>query len=223
MEQINPKYPRTYHLPYSPGTTSDDRILHGEWFKHYEGKEIVITEKLDGENTAMTRDDVYARTHAVATRSAWSYNLWNPGDGLHWRIKNLIGKYETVYGENLYGEHSIHYDKLTAYWHMFAANDGIDWYSWNDVKLLANYFEVPTVPVLWEGKITSESELKTLVDYYVQQPSVYGPEREGVVIRVAEGFPLNEFSNYVCKWVRPHHVQTDEHWTRNWKKAQLIR
>ena len=70
MEQINPKYPRTYHLPYSPGTTSDDRILHGEWFKHYEGKEIVITEKLDGENTAMTRDDVYARTHAVATRTS---------------------------------------------------------------------------------------------------------------------------------------------------------
>ena len=106
---------------------------------------------------------------------------------------------------------------------MFAANDGIDWYSWNDVKLLAIYFEVPTVPVLWEGKITSESELKTLVDYFVQQPSVYGPEREGVVIRVADGFPLDEFSNYVCKWVRPHHVQTDEHWTRNWKKAQLIR
>lgn len=23
------------------------------------------------------------------------------------------------------------------------------------------------------------------------------------------------------KWVRKGHVQTDEHWTRNWKKAKI--
>ena len=48
MENINTKYPRTYHLPWSPGTTSDDRKLSGDWFENYKGKEIVITEKLDG-------------------------------------------------------------------------------------------------------------------------------------------------------------------------------
>lgn len=25
MEQINTKYPRTYHLPWSPGATKDDK------------------------------------------------------------------------------------------------------------------------------------------------------------------------------------------------------
>ena len=31
------------------------------------------------------------------------------------------------------------------------------------------------------------------------------------------------FPYYVCKWVRPNHVQTNEHWTRNWKKAELMK
>lgn len=90
-----------------------------------------------------------------------------------------------------------------------------------DMKLLAYYLQLPTVPVLWEGKISSEQELKTLVDYYVTQPSAYGETREGVVIRIANEFPVDEFSHYVCKWVRPNHVTTDEHWTKNWKKAKL--
>ena len=28
------KYPRTYHLPYSPGATKDDKKLQVGWFEH---------------------------------------------------------------------------------------------------------------------------------------------------------------------------------------------
>ncbi len=216
------KYPRTYHLPYSPGATKDDKKLFGNWFNYYIGKEIVISEKLDGENTAMTEFDVYARSHGAPTRSPWSLNLWDPNGGLFWNLKQYIGHDETIYGENLYGEHSIHYDKLKSYWHMFAVNNGVNWYSWDDVETMAKIMNVPTAPVLWRGVVTSENELKTLVDYYVMQPSVYGPTREGVVVRVANEFPIDEFSHNVCKWVRPNHVKTDEHWTKNWKRAQLV-
>ena len=52
--------------------------------------------------------------------------------------------------------------------------------------------------------------------------SAYGDEKEGIVMRLADSFPIEEFPNCVCKWVRPHHVQTGEHWTRNWKKAELL-
>ena len=38
--ELNKKYPRTYHLPFSPGTTSDDKKLGADWFKDYEGKEV---------------------------------------------------------------------------------------------------------------------------------------------------------------------------------------
>jgi len=47
----NDKYPRTYHLPYSPGATKDDKKLQAGWFDNFAGQEIVITSKLDGENT----------------------------------------------------------------------------------------------------------------------------------------------------------------------------
>lgn len=215
------KYPRTYHLPYSPGATKDDKKLQDGWFKNYITQEIVITEKLDGENIHMTQKDCYARSDGAPTRSPWSRNIWDPFDGLYWNIKSLIGPNEILFGENLYGEHSIHYDKLDNYFHLFAINNGINWYSWDDVKSFANIIEVPYVPELWRGRIYKEEELRKIVEDLVKQPSIYGKHREGVVIRITDSFKIEDFSKYVCKWVRPNHVQTDEHWTKNWKKAEL--
>lgn len=215
------KYPRTYHLPWSPGATSDDKKLSDGWFEAYRGKEIVITEKLDGENTCMTSRDVYARSHGAPTRSSWSRNLWDSSDGLYWRVRGLIGEGELVFGENLYGVHSIKYDALPAYWHMFAASDGERWYSWDEVREFAEMLGVPTVPELWRGAVETEEDLKMLVLKFAAEPSRYGPEREGAVVRTADGFPVKDFPKHVCKYVRARHVRTDEHWTRNWRKARL--
>ena len=46
--------------------------------------------------------------------------------------------------------------------------------------------------------------------------------REGVVVRIADSFPLDDFKYYVCKWVRKDHVTTSSHWTKTWKVAKLI-
>ena len=217
------KYPRTYHLPYSPGATKDDKKLQDDWFKYYQGKEIVITEKLDGENIHMNQKDCYARSDGAPTRSPWSRNIWDPNDGLYWRIKSLIGSNETLFGENLYGEHSIHYNNLKDYFHLFAVSTESVWESWDSVKLFSSIIGVPHVPELWRGVVADENSLKTLVDFYTKEPSIYGDTREGVVIRITDSFPIDEFKNNVCKWVRPNHVTTDEHWTKNWKKAELIK
>jgi len=216
------KYPRTYHLPYSPGATKDDKKLQDDWFEYYRGKEIVITEKLDGENVHMTQQDCYARSDGAPTRSPWSRNIWDPQEGLYWKIKSLIGPNETIFGENLYGEHSIHYNKLDNYFHLFAANDGFNWYSWDNVKGFAQIMDIPHVPELWRGVVYNEKQLEELVNRFIKEPSIYGDTREGIVIRLVSSFPLDEFRNCVCKWVRPNHVQTDEHWTKNWVKAKLI-
>ena len=224
MENINTKYPRTYHLPWSPGTTSDDKKLSGNWFDNYKGKEIVITEKLDGENNVINHYDVFARSHGAPTRSPWSINLWGK-DGIFSKVFDKIGEDEWVYGENLYGEHSIHYDRIDAYWYIFAVRDNkrYIWYSWDDVCTMSEILKQPTVPLLWRGVIETEEQLKTLVNSLVTLPSAYGDTREGVVVRIADEFPIDEFSKSVCKWVRPNHVQTDEHWTKHWKKANLIK
>lgn len=217
------KYPRTYHLPFSPGATKDDKRLSGDWFSHYKGKAVVITEKMDGENTCMTKYDVFARSHGAPTRSPWSINLWGQ-DGLYWKVKDLIGENEEVFGENLYGEHSIHYDKLTSYFYMFAVlrnDDSPVWYAWDDVVLMSEVLQVPTVPVLWRGVFNDEIELEAKVNELMLEPSTFGKTKEGIVMRVADEFPLAGFSDNVCKWVRPNHVQTDEHWTHNWRKAEL--
>jgi hypothetical protein len=42
------KYPRTYHLPHSPGMTDDDKLMPN--FMGFRDTEIVISEKMDGEN-----------------------------------------------------------------------------------------------------------------------------------------------------------------------------
>jgi hypothetical protein len=54
------KYPRTPHLPWSPGATSDD-IYQGNT-SYFENKVVVVTEKMDGENTSIYRDFVHARS-----------------------------------------------------------------------------------------------------------------------------------------------------------------
>lgn len=222
------KYPRTYHLPFSQGATSDDKRLGSGWFENYKGREVVITEKLDGENSCLSCDGVFARSHATETRSPWSRNLWG-NDGLYWKVKGKIGEYEEVFGENLYGEHSIHYDRLPEYFHIFAvvglSNDMFHFpifYSWDDVELTASIMELPTVPILWRGVFHSEDEVKQKIDEIMQQLSAYGDTKEGVVMRIADEFSVDEFPKYVCKYVRANHVQTDKHWTKHWKKAQLI-
>ena len=80
---------------------------------------------------------------------------------------------------------------------------------------------IPHVPELWRGMIYKEEDLQKLVEKYVHDSEWYGDIREGVVVRLTSSFPIDDFKYYVCKWVRPNHVQTDEHWTRNWKKAEL--
>jgi hypothetical protein len=218
------KYPRTYHVPFSPGATKDDKKLKDGWFEYYRGKEIVFTEKLDGENSCLCQKGVFARSYGAETRSPWSINLWGD-NGLYWKVKGLIDDDLLIFGENLYGEHSIHYEKLRDYFHVFACyNETTDkWWSWDDVKFVSKVLDVPHVPTLWRGIAESEDQIRELIIQTMNMPSAYGNTKEGVVIRLANEFDGEDFPNYVCKYVRANHVQTDEHWTRNWKKAELIR
>ena len=54
------KYPRTPHLPWSPGRTKDDRMLDDT--KTFDGRSVVVTLKMDGENSTIYRDRIHARS-----------------------------------------------------------------------------------------------------------------------------------------------------------------
>lgn len=212
---MSKKYNRTHHLPFSPGTTSDDRIAKS--VDSLINCRVVITEKLDGENCGMTREGVYARSHATFTTSGWSREVRQ----LHSLIKNDISSYMTLFGENMEGIHSIEYSKLRAYFYLFGIRNHDHWLSWLEVEEHAYLIGLRTVPVLYDGVLHSPVELKDLVEGLVSKESALGGQREGIVIRKYDLFHDSEFDTSVMKWVRKNHVGTSIHWTRNWRKATL--
>jgi hypothetical protein len=212
------KYNRTYHLPWSPGTTSDDRI--SDDVDTLLGTEIVITEKLDGENAGMTDEGVYARSHATFTTSAWSREVRQ----LHkMKVEDMLGEGVFLFGENMEGIHSIEYTNLESYFYIFGVRDNEIWIPWEKVEEYSYLLDIPTVPVLFKGVVNSTKELQHIVEDLVSKPSKLGGKREGIVVRTAGMFHNDDFVDNVMKWVRKDHVSTDVHWTRNWRKADIKR
>jgi hypothetical protein len=222
---ISRKYGRTYHYPFSPGTTSDDRINPDYWQHISKHEKIVHTEKLDGENNCLSRYGVFARSHAAPTTSSWTRVI-----RVRWDlIKNDLGDLE-IFGENLYAVHSIEYKKLEHYYYVFAVRIHDQWLSWEEVQFYAAMFDFPTVPVLNLVAPTDENSLQDEVLQLASESSVFESfdmitgaacEREGIVSRNALGFAVDCFERNVFKYVRKGHVKTDEHWTRNWHRAKL--
>ena len=222
---ISRKYGRTYHYPFSPGTTSDDRIHHNYWEHLSKHAAIVHTEKLDGENNCLSRYGVFARSHASPTTSSWTRAIrerWN-------LIKNDLDDIE-IFGENLYAIHSIEYKKLEHHYFVFAVRVLDKWLCWEEVKLYATMFDFPTVPELKVIVPEDEGTLQQQVLQLAGQSSEFQSfdiatatpcQREGIVSRNAGEFPVEDFQQNVFKYVRKGHVKTDEHWTRNWKRAKL--
>jgi hypothetical protein len=211
------KYNRTGHLPCSQELTSDDkRIPH---INNLLGREIIMSEKLDGGNTMVETYQVFERSHAMETRHGSCTMLKGIAAVLH--SYGFLKEGFKVFGENLQGIHSIVYNKLPFPFFLFAIyNDG-EWLSWDEIEDFSKKTKVPTVPVLFRGIIKTEKELTNLVLKLMKEESALGGKREGVVVRVASRFKDHDFETFVGKSVRKGHVQTDEHWKVNWKQADI--
>ncbi|WP_195575123.1 RNA ligase family protein [Paenibacillus sp. 1001270B_150601_E10] len=195
------KYPKTMHLPWSRSYTDDDRILRNT--DHFIGQEVVITEKMDGENTTMYTDFIHARSLDSKDHSSRHYVKT-----LHGGIKYRIPEGYRLCGENVYARHSISYLSLPGYFMLFSVwNEHNLCLSWDDTAAWAKQLSIPLVPVLYRG-MWSEQAAKLCYT----KLSRCGGEQEGYVVRLASAFPYSEFKNAVAKFVRKNHVQTDEHW-----------
>lgn len=226
---ISKKYGRTYHYPFSPGTTSDDRINH-EWLEDMgKIKEIVHTEKLDGENTCLNGIGVFARSHAAPTRHPWADHLKSKFSMIQADLKATNVE---IFGENMYAIHSIIYPKLEEHFYVFGVRILDKWLSWEEVKWHADFYEYPTAPVLMNQKGFDVDTVETMVNALVGQESTFGSVQngtepplpctmEGIVTRNIEEYSVDEFKQNVFKWVRKDHVQTDVHWSRHIKRAML--
>lgn len=209
------KYPRSYHFSYSPGAKNDDRINND--VSTLLGPDIIITEKMDGSNCAFSNVAVFGRSHVEPTKNSWDVKMWE----LHSRIKSDIEDDMFIFGENMYGVHSIEYSELTSYFYMFGIRYKNTWLSWDDVEEYSYLLDIPTVPVLFKGMTTVDKVLEKLVIDLASQPSALGGLREGVVVRLRNSFQDEDFSNSLLKYVRKDHINTDIHWSKNYKKAVL--
>nr|WSW67372.1 AAA family ATPase [Streptomyces sp. NBC_00995] len=192
-------YPRTPHLPWSPGATSDDVRLAD--LAGLSGCEVVVTEKMDGENTTLYADGLHARSLDSAH---------HPSRGrvkaLQSRIGPRIPEGWRICGENVFARHSIPYEDLASHFYGFSVWDGEVCLDWDRTVDFLRGLGVPTPPVLWRGVCDARAE-KTL---RALKPDT--ARQEGYVVRPAERFPAAAFRRRVAKWVRPGHVTTDTHW-----------
>jgi len=194
------KYPRTYHFSFSPGTTSDDRFLPSD--NLFVGKEVVVTEKMDGENTTMYPDHIHARS--LDSNHHPSRTIVKQ---LHGQIKHNIPQDWRICGENMYAKHSIFYDKLPSYFLVFSVWKGDFCLSWDETKEWCALLGLNTVPELYRGPWDVD-----IIKQLFSGVSTYGDEQEGYVVRTSEGFNYIDFSSHVGKFVRAKHVRTSQFW-----------
>ena len=211
------KYPRTYHLPWSPGKSSDDRTMEDP-DELFGTREIVVTEKMDGECTTMYRDYLHARSIDYAPHRSRDFVK-----ALHGRIAADIPEGWRICGENLYGVHSIAYEELPAYFLVFSIwNDRNECLPWDETVLWATLLGLSVVPVLHRGP-WHEGNVRAFDGLAGAAKSRLGGDREGYVIRLADSFHYRTFRRSVAKYVRKDHVQTSGHWAHNEVVANKLR
>lgn len=192
------KYPRTLHLPFSESVNSDDKTHSST--DQFVGRRVIVTEKMDGENTTMYNDYIHARSldskHHY-TRD-WVKSFWSS-------IRNEIPDGWRVCGENLYAKHSIHYTNLPTYFMGFSIwDDNNEALSWDETLEYFSLIGITPVPVIYDGGYNEEL-IKSL--WKGDRDNV-----EGYVVRVADRISYKDFSKYVGKFVRKNHVQSSKHW-----------
>ncbi|MBI2301370.1 MAG: RNA ligase family protein [Armatimonadetes bacterium] len=201
------KFPRIRHLPWSEGVTEGDLLLSDPSI--FAGSEVVVTEKLDGENRTLARDFTHARSPGDSDRTPTLRAARSHVRALHGRVAHLIPPDLRIVGEDLYARHSIAY-RLPALFFVFAAVEGDTVLPWEATLTYAALLELPHVPVLYRGP-WDEAAVRGC---YRRAPTPWSSEPEGYVARVVDGFTYDQagFDQSIAKFVRAGHVQTDEHW-----------
>jgi hypothetical protein len=195
------KYPRTRHAPWSGTISSDDKV-HSD-MRFFEGKEIVVTLKMDGENFQIYDDGYYhARSFDGRGGQDRAYVAQTAS-----RLQNQLPLDWRIAGENLYAKHSIHYSNLSDYLLVFSIWDEHNMcLSWDESLEWFELLNLKPVPELYRGTY-DEALVKNLM-----QDVFNGDEMEGYVARLADAFHYDDFDKCTFKCVRPNHVRTSNHW-----------
>ncbi len=207
------KHPKTFHIKNSGSVHSDDKVLKN--MKHFEGKEIVINIKKDGENTKFYRDYWHARS--IDSKHNFTQD-WIAR--LHSCIRFDIPEGYALTLENVSYYHSIFYQNLPSYAYLlFVTNEKNEALSFDETLTWAELLELPCPEILYRG-IYDEKVIQNLIKTFPVE------QEEGFFIRNAEAFSMDDFALNAAKYVRPNHIQPNHegditHWLKNTYPNQL--
>lgn len=202
------KHARTPHLPWSDGVSSDDKVIPS--LSGFLGKQVIVTEKMDGESTSIYSDGIHARSldsghHPSRTRVK----------ALQSELAGVIPRGWRIVGENIQVEHSIHYNALPSSFLVIAIFDKTNTARpWDETVAFCLAHNLDHVPILYEG-VWDERAVKSCWSGM----SRFSGEQEGYVVRVADAIAYNDWGTQVGKCVRKGHVQHD---AEHWLKSQMV-
>ena len=123
------KYPRTPHFEGSRLQPGDEDLSQIP-FETIKGKHIIIEEKVDGANSAVSFDPqgnllLQSRGHYLAGGYREKhYDLFKSWANEHrYELHKVLGCRYVMYGEWLYAKHTVYYDALPAYFLEFDILD----------------------------------------------------------------------------------------------------
>ena len=170
---MNPiiKYPRTPHLEGSRLQPGDEDLSQIP-FSCLKGRHLVVEEKCDGANSAISFDEdgtllLQSRGHYLTGGyRERHYNLMKQWANVHQdAFYMVLGTRYILYGEWMYAKHSVYYDRLPHYFLEFDVLDrerGVFLDTHRRQALLKD-LPVVSVPVLAEGVFQTREQLLTLL------------------------------------------------------------
>ncbi|WP_246551674.1 RNA ligase family protein [Miltoncostaea oceani] len=208
LYDVRVKYPRSWHLPSSPGATNDDKVLPDT--SHLDGREIVASLKLDGEATSLYREHFHARSLESSTHPSQSWLR-----SFHAAIAHEIPEGWRICGENLFARHSIAYDGLPSYFFVYSI-----WDERNQALPVDQTIEwcdllgLQMVPTFYRGPFDEDAVRALMPD-----TTPWSARNEGFVVRLADGFHYRDFGRSLAKWVIPNFVPGG---TGHWRTAAVV-
>ena len=165
------KYPRTPHLEGSRLQPGDEDLSQVP-FSYIKGKHLVVEEKIDGANTAISFSEegellLQSRGHYLTGGyRERHYNLMKQWANIHQdAFFKVLGTRYIMYGEWMYAKHTVYYDKLPHYFlefDIFDREEQIFLSTESRHEMLKN-LPVVSVPVLKTGTFQNKEDLISLL------------------------------------------------------------
>lgn len=203
------KYPRSYHFFDSVGT-ADDKTMEDD--KHFHGKNVIASIKLDGESTSMYKNAFHARS-----LDSNNHPSRNWAKGFHGSIKHLIDEDIRICGENMYALHTIPYENLESYFYGFSIWNLNTCLSWIDTLEWFHILGIVSVPIIYEG-VYDLNLIKQKFKLYDSKIT-----SEGYVVRLANSFDRVDFPTSLNKFVKPEFMNKLKETDIHWQNAPIIK